>query len=309
MTLQQLQYIVALDTHRHFVKAAESCFVAQPTLTLQVKKLEEQINLVIFDRDKTPLEPTPLGEVFIQKARQILREIDQLKQFVEDDRNQIEGNFRLGVIPTLSQYLLPLFINEFSESHPNTKLELKEWQSDAIIEGLKVGTLDMGLLATPLVEPTLREIPLFYEPFLLYANVNNDILEKKKINSKELSDEGVWLLNQGHCFRNQMLNICSKSNVVDERKITFESGSIETIKRMVEKNFGYTLIPELAYNENNDKKVTRRFSSPEPAREISLVTHNSFTKELLITHLRKAILKNIPNSFQKNERFITVKWR
>ncbi len=310
MTLQQLQYIVALDTHRHFVKAAESCFVAQPTLTLQVKKLEEQINLVIFDRDTQPLEPTPMGELFIRKARQILRDIEQLKQIVEDERNQIEGTFRVGIIPTLSQYLLPRFLNEFSSTHPHTMLDLKEWQSADIISGLKSDTLDVGILATPLDEPSLREISLFCEPFLLYANENHPILANERVSSDKLDESGLWLIKQGHCFRNQMLNICSKSHELsEERKIAFESGSIETIKKMVEKNFGYTLIPELAYVKKEDLDTTRRFEEPEPVRDISIVTHNSFTKELLITHLRKAILANIPEHFKKNERFITVKWR
>lgn len=310
MTIQQLNYIVALDTHRHFVKAAESCFVAQPTLTLQVKKLEEQINLVIFDRSKQPLEPTPMGEIFVNKARQILRDIEQLKQIVNDEKNMTSGKFRIGVIPSLAPYLLPLFLSDFSSENPNTQLEIKEWQSESIIKGLENNTLDIGILATPLFEPNIREVPVFYEPFMLYAHPGHPLLSQEHINAQSLDEKDLWILEQGHCFRNQILNICEMDNLKNEdRKISFEGGSIETLKNMIQKTFGYTLIPELSYHKSSDNNQVKRFENPEPAREISIVVHKSFTKELLITNLRKAILKNLPKHFKTNTKFVTVQWR
>ena len=310
MTLQQLQYVVALDTHRHFVKAAESCFVAQPTLTLQVKKLEEQIDLVIFDRSTQPIKPTPMGEVFVTKARQILRDIEHLKQLVNDDRTQLEGTYRVGIIPTLSPYLLPLFLGDFSSNHAGTQLEIKEWQSDAIIEGLYKDTLDIGILATPLEDAGLREIPMFYEPFLVYANSDDPILSHVQVRTEDLGQEGLWLLDQGHCFREQILNICSQRNEKDDpRNIKLEGGSLETLKKMIQKISGYTLIPELAFDQDMDNNLTRRFTEPQPSREISLVVHKSFTRELLLSELRKSILKHTPKSFKKNNHFVTVKWR
>lgn len=310
MTLQQLQYVVALDTYRHFVKAAESCFVAQPTLTLQVKKLEEQIDLVIFDRSTQPIKPTPMGEVFITKARQVLRDIEQLKQLVNDDRTQVEGTYRVGIIPTLSPYLLPLFLADFSSDHPGTRLEIKEWQSEAIIEGLHKDTLDIGILATPLEDRGLREIPMFYEPFLIYANGNDPILSRPLISTEDLDLDGLWLLDQGHCFREQILNLCSQRDQKnDPRNVKFEGGSLETLKKMIQKISGYTLIPELAFDREMDNNLTRRFPEPQPSREISLVVHKSFTKELLLSELRKSILKYTPKSFKKNNHFVTVKWR
>ena len=311
MTLQQLQYIVALDNHRHFVRAADSCFVAQPTLTLQVKKLESQINLVIFDRSSQPLKPTPMGELFIAKARQILRDIEQLKHLVNSNRNEVSGTFRLGIIPSLSQYLLPLFMPEFSQAFPETVLEVKEWQSDAIIEGIQKDLLDIGILATPLEEPSLREVPIFYEPFLIFANEHDPILSHKSISPSDLEQEELWLLEKGHCFRNQSLNICAKKSNGNGklRNIQLEGGSLETLKRMVSKTSGYTLIPELSYNKHTDQHLTRRFREPQPVREVSLVMHKSFTKELLINELRKSIMANTPKSFRKNTKFHTVKWR
>ena len=310
MTLQQLQYVVALDTHRHFVKAAESCFVAQPTLTLQVKKLEEQIDLLIFDRSVQPMKPTPMGQVFISKARQILRDVEQLKQLVSDEKSDMQGTFKIGIIPSLSQYLLPLFLADFSQQFPQTNLEIKEWQSDGIIEGLQNGLLDLGILVTPLEESSLREIPLFYEPFLVYANKHSELLKEQRVNLGDMDKDGLWLLEKGHCFRNQILNICAnREGSKTQRNIHFEGGSLETLKRMIQKISGYTLIPELSFDPYPDGDFTRRFNEPEPAREVSIVVHKSFTKENLITSLRKSILKFTPESFRKNNRFVTVKWR
>ena len=310
MTIQQLQYIVALDEYRHFVRAAESCFVAQPTLTLQVKKLEEEIGVAIFDRSAHPITPTQMGEKFIGKAREILREVQSLKNLVNEERNALSGTYRLGVIPTLAPYLLPIFLKEFSDAHPEIQLEIKELQSEEIIQRLNQGKLDMAILATPLEENGLREIPLFYESFLVYAHPEHPILEKKKLSAKELDDNGLWVLDQGHCFRNQVLNICEKAGQLNaSSQLSFESGSIETLKNMIKGYSGYTLIPELAVDFDRDDTFIRRFQSPQPAREISLVVHNSFSKDLLLQHLRKSILDQVPDSFLKNEKYSAINWR
>jgi len=310
MTLQQLQYVVALDNHRHFIKAAKSCHVAQPTLTLQVKKLEDEISVLLFDRTSKPLKPTPLGALFILKARQILRDIDHLKSLVNDDLNQMEGNFKVGVIPTLAPYLLPLFLVEFSKAFSKIKLEIMEMQSEQIINDLENNLIDIGLLATPLNERDIREIPLFYEPFFIYSNDENPILKnKEKVNPKELKPEGLWIMGEGHCFRNQTLNICQFDKTEPTRNFKLEGGSIETLKRIIHRSSGYTLIPALSYDRATEKANVIRFSEPQPVREISLVVHKSFTKENLLIELRKSILKNIPDSFSKNKKFMRVEWR
>jgi LysR family hydrogen peroxide-inducible transcriptional activator len=308
MTLQQLQYVVALDNHRHFVKAAESCHVAQPTLTLQVKKLEDQIGAILFDRSSKPLKPTPLGVLFIVKARQILREINQLKAMVNDDLRQMEGTFKLGIIPTLAPYLLPLFLREFADRFPNTRLEVSEMQSDEIIKNLEHDLIHIGILATPLEETNIREIPLYYEPFLIYSNEGNPVLNKQR-QTKELKPEGLWILGQGHCFRNQTLNVCDFDQLDESRNFHIEGGSIETLKRMIRHSSGYTLIPELSYNAALEKNNVVRFSEPQPVREISLAVHKNFTKEQLLIELRKSIINSVPDRFKKNKRFVTVNWR
>ena len=309
MTLQQLQYVVALDTHRHFVRAAESCHVSQPTLTLQVKKLEGEIGMLIFDRSTMPLTPTPMGEQFILRARQILREVDSLKALVNEDRHTLKGTFRIGIIPTVAPYLLPRFLKHFSDAFPEVNLEIKEIQSEQIIHRLHHNTLDIGILATPLSDRALREIPIYHEPFLIYAHENDPMLNKQEVRSEDIHHKGLWLLDQGHCFRNQVLNICQHQELVHSDRIVFETGSIETLKNMIQSHSGYTLIPELAVRNPMDKPYVRRFVEPQPAREISLVVHQSFTKELLLTNLRKSIVERIPDDFRSNNRMSRIEWR
>ena len=310
MTISQLQYIVALDTHRHFVKAAEHCFVAQPTLTIQVKKLEEEIGMSIFDRSHQPLKPTPTGKSFITQARAILREVDKLKSMVNHEREATGGTFKLGIIPSLSTYLLPLFLPVFSKAFPDTTLEIKEWQSDDIISGIKSNELNLGLLVTPLEETQIREIPLFYEPFMIYAHESHSLLAGEYVDADQLSADDLWLLEKGHCFRNQTLNICSQEggNGVG-RNIKFDGGSLETLKSMIQQLSGYTLIPELAYDPDREAGFVKKFASPEPAREVSLVTHRMFTREKLVSELSQAIIRSVPSSFATGGKYRMIKWR
>ena len=312
MTIQQLEYIIALDNHRHFVSAAQSCFVTQPTLTMQVKKLEDEIGTMIFNRKKHPLVPTAAGERIIIKARQILREISQLKALVSTEKESIEGSFKIGVIPTIAPYLIPLFIGDFAKEHPKTKLIIEEMTTNSIIDALKADRLDLGILVTPLEEKQIREIPLFYEPFLVYVSLSHELFEKEKIKPEDIKPEGLWLLNQGHCFRDQSLKICGRElNDLrsDSSNIVYESGSLETLKKLVDRNYGYTLVPELAIDDVEKNKNVRRFADPQPVREVSIVTHHSFAKEVLVDELRKSILAIIPKSYRKNDHFFRVKWR
>ncbi|MEM9919780.1 MAG: LysR substrate-binding domain-containing protein [Bacteroidota bacterium] len=209
MTIQQLKYVIALDEQRHFVKAAQQCFVSQPTLTLQVKKLEEELNLIIFDRNIQPFVPTPMGERFISKARQILTEVKNLKEMVLQEQETLSGLFRLGIIPTLAPYLLPLFIQKFSDAFPAVHLEINELKTKDIISGLNNYSLDLGIAVSPLKENTLREIPLFYEPFLVFASPGHRLSSLSIIQSKDIVQDGLWLLKHGHCFRDQVLNIAT----------------------------------------------------------------------------------------------------
>ncbi|MEM7572384.1 MAG: hydrogen peroxide-inducible genes activator [Bacteroidota bacterium] len=312
MTLQQLRYAVALDEYRHFTKAAQSFPVAQPTLTLQLKKLEEELGIVLFDRSKKPLRPSAIGEKFLARARDILQEVSSLEALVVEEQDDLKGSFSLGIIPTLAPYLLPLFIQSFSERFPTTQLRIRELTSEEIINGLNRSDLDLAILVTPLQEKYLREIPLFYEPFLIYASPGEDIHEHSPLLPDHVTRRDLWILEQGHCFRNQVLNLCDS----DESKagnpnanFVFEASSIETLKNLVRQNLGYTIVPEMAVDALRDHDHLKRFADPQPAREVSLVVHRRFTKERLLAEISREILSVVPEHFTKNRRYTSITWR
>jgi len=309
MTLTQLEYIVALDNFRHFVAAAERCNVSQPNLTTQVKKLEKEIGVKIFDRDRKPLQPTVAGNLILLKARKILKEVSELKEFVLTEKESLEGEFTLGVIPTISPYLLPLFLPEFVKSNPQTKLIIREMETAEIIHELQRGTLDIGLLATRLEEKTIREIPLFYEPFLLYLPENHPFIKRSHIIPAMLDANQILVLDEGHCFREQTLAICNNKFAKNNFGFEFQSGSIESLTRLVDKGVGYTLVPEMAVMGMEKSKFLRRFDTPEPVREISLVVTKNFTKNVLIHAIRKSILLSIPERFQKEDQYKMLNWK
>lgn len=318
MTLRQLRYLLALDDHRHFGQAAKACFVAQPTLTAQLKKLEDNLGVQLIDRKQNPIVPTVIGARMIAQARIILAEVAEMHNLVDTETSSMAGEYTVGIIPTLAPYLLPLFIKSFGEAHPEVRLVTREMQSEQIIEGLNRQQLDLGLLVTPLEEKQLREIRLFYEPFLLYAAPGEAILQRSPLLPEHIETNDLWILEQGHCFRSQVLNICqagdSSGHLSGEprgplRSFTFQAGSIETLRNMVRHNQGYTIIPELSVQAGDDQSYLRRFAEPQPAREVSMVVNRTFTRERLLEELRRAILAVIPEHFQKNNRFISIHWR
>jgi LysR family hydrogen peroxide-inducible transcriptional activator len=305
MNLQQLEYIVALDIHRNHVKAAEHCHITQPTLSMMVKKLEVELGVRIFDKTQ-PLKPTKSGEVVIARARQILQEVKNLKEFVRSEKDTFEGEFRIGVIPTLAPYLLPRFLNDFLSKHPKTSFTVMELQTEEILRLLKTGRLDIAILVTPIDDKEIREIPVFYEPILLYTSESLKYFQQDKINLKSLTYDNLLLLEEGHCFRGQVENLCSAKEKRPNNQLNYQSGSFETLKAMVDNNYGYTLIPELAVNAKS--KHVKHFTSPEPVREVSLAVHHGFVKEALLAKMREAILKAIPSHFKKNDKYIRVRW-
>lgn len=309
MTLQQLEYIIALDTYQHFVTAAEKCNVTQPTLSMQVQKLEEEIGVRIFDRSKKPLRTTQMGSQILLKARQILREVHQLKDLVSGETESIDGEFTLGIIPTIAPFLLPLFLPQFIKEHPNTFLKIKEMQTEEIIQALHKGTIDMGILATPLEEKNIREVILFNEPFLLYLPKEHELSQKEKIHVNDLKFDEILVLEKGHCFREQALALCSYLQKNQDRGFEYESGSIGALKGLVEQGIGYTLVPELSIYKELGVQHIKRFETPEPVREISLVVHNSFSKEALIEKLHEKITNSLPIGIKKTKRFMRVRWR
>mgnify|MGYP000179821222 CR=1 FL=1 len=307
MTLQQLKYLVALDNYRHFVTAAEKCFVNQSTITIQVKKLEEEINIKIFDRSKSPLTVTPAGERIIEKARSVLGEVKEMKAMVADEKESVKGTFKIGIIPTISPYIVPSFSLDFEKDHHDTQLIIEELESEQIIDSLKKGKLDVGILVTPLNDRDIREIQLYNEPFIFYGSKSHSLVKKKELELSDLQTiDNLWLLKNGHCFKNQVESLCKNYN--NKSSIQFQSGSIETLKKMVDKYKGCTLVPEMSVSENESENISF-FKEPKPVREVSLIVHKNFTKEALLEIIRKKILKVVPDQFEKNERYIRVKWR
>ncbi|WP_108840662.1 LysR substrate-binding domain-containing protein [Aquimarina sp. Aq78] len=309
MTLQQLKYIVALDLKRHYTKAAELCFVTQPTLTIQVKKLEDEIGTVIFDRNTTPLTPTPIGEILIAKAKSTLREANEFQELAYDNTSSISGQYTLGIIPTIAPNLLPLFLESFLKSNPKIKLVIKEMQTDFIIDALHNGTLDIGIVSTPLEDKTIREINLYQEPFLVYCNDKNTFGTSEIVKQDDLTPDDLLILEEGHCFRNQVLNICQDNDKNKNKAFLFESGSIQTIKNLVKAGLGYTLVPQLSVVEDLENNHIKYFENPKPTREISIVVNKNFAKEKLIENLLFEIKKNIPKQVKEIDNYIKVRWK
>jgi len=304
MTLVQLEYIVAVDTYRSFVGAAEKCFVTQPTLSMQVQKLEEMLNVKIFDRSKQPVIPTEIGSQIIEQARLVLQESQKIKEIISSQQQDIVGELKVGIIPTVAPYLLPQVIASMMEKYPDLKLLIWEYTTEDIIHHLKTGVLDCGILATPLGDNSITEIPMYYENFVTYISKNSKLFKKKNIDANDLEDENIWLLNEGHCMRSQVLNICRSTKDNRLQGLTYNTGSVETLIRMVDMNNGATLLPELALAELTAKQLSkvRTFKSPEPVREISLVTHKNYIKKRMLNALKEEILAVIPKAMKQKKK-------
>ncbi len=305
MTIQQWQYALTVRKLGHFGKAAEACFVTQPTLSQQLQKLEEWLGVVLFDRSRQPVVPTLEGTKLLDQAQIALREFNKIEAMAKDDQGQIRGELHLGVIPTLAPYVLPLFLKKFLSTYKDVQLVIEELQTPQIVKRLTEETLDAGLLVTPLHEAQVREEPLFYEKFYLYASENHPILKKKKIDQSDLSVDEIFLMSEGHCFREQALALCrSKKHKDENSRLRIDSGSLSTLKKLVDQGQGYTLLPELALEDllkKADEKHLREFSHPTPYREISLVTHRHFVKEKLFSALKNEIMKNVPSTLMKKK--------
>ncbi|MEY4594244.1 MAG: hypothetical protein RIQ47_654 [Bacteroidota bacterium] len=301
MNIQQLYYIVAVDTYRHFSTAAEKCFVTQATLSSMIKKLEEELGVMIFDRSRQPVIPTEIGVRVIAQARYVLRESERIREIIKDEKAVVAGELRLGVIPTLAPYLLPLFIEQFIRRYPDVKLIINEAKTSELIYRLESQELDAALLATPLHRSNLNEIPLFLEPFSVYASNGEMVLKKKYVLASDIDVNHLWMLQEGHCFRSQVINLCELKKKEDSGlTLEFETGSFETLIKMVDVNSGITILPELAANELTKKQQQnlRRFRSPAPSREISLVTFRHFVKEKLLTALQQCIVDSLPDDLK-----------
>lgn len=296
MTAQQLEYIVALDTHRHFVTAAAACFVTQSTLSAQIHKLEQELNIILFDRSRQPVVPTSAGMLIIEQARVALRELRKINDIVAEQHNVIRGSLSLGIIPTLAPYILGLFLEQFRTRYPEVSVHIEEETTATIIRKLKHDQLDCALLATPLGEPTLMEDHVFTEPFVVYMAQNHPLLSLSAISPQSLQNEELVVLTEAHCFSGQMLTVCNRS---DDTRVAFKAGSIETLKRLTDIGKCATLLPELSVSTLNDDELlrVRPFTLPTPARTISVVYHRSMVKKNIIEALQKVLRRNIPQEW------------
>lgn len=303
MTIVQLEYIVAVDTYRSFVMAAEKCFVTQPTLSMQVQKLEETLGIKIFDRTRQPVMPTEIGVEVLSQARKVLQESYKINELINERKSEISGELRIGVIPTIAPYLLPKVLGSFMEKYPKVKLSISELTTENIIQKLKTGLLDCGIMATPLDESSLVERPVYYENFVSYVSKDSPVFKKKTLHISDLDIDDLWLLNEGHCMRNQVLNICKHKKAHDQN-LEYNTGSIETLIRMVDLNKGMTILPELGLQEFSVKQLdkVRYFKSPEPSREISIVTHTNFIKKRTIDALEEEILNSVPKRMKSKKK-------
>lgn len=306
MTFTQLEYLVALDTYRHFATAAENCFVTQPTLSMQVQKLEDELGVKLFDRSKQPVVPTEIGEAVIRQARVMLREALKTKEMVDEHKGTVAGEMRVGIIPTLAPYLLPLFLENFIQKYPQVKLKIVELTTENLISKLNKDLIDVGIVVTPLQDERIFEQPLFYEEFVAYVSESEVAYKKEYILSEDIDFDRLWLLEEGHCIRGQILNICElRKQNAHQRNFEYESGSIETLKRMVEHYGGVTILPELSLRDLSTKQrqQIRRFQTPTPVREVSLVTLRHHLKRGPIEAMKAEILGVIPEKMkQSNQR-------
>jgi LysR family hydrogen peroxide-inducible transcriptional activator len=312
VTLTQLEYIVAVDTYRHFGKAAENCFITQPTLSMQIKKLEEDLEIIIFDRSKQPLIPTDVGARIIEQARIVLKESEEITNIVKEHKNQVSGMLRIGIIPTLAPYLLPIFIGNYKKKYPNIFIKVTEATTENIEELLSKDLIDVGILVTPLNQEKIIEKPIFYEEMLIYANKGHVLHSQKEIFVKDIATPEIWLLSDGHCFRDQVINLCSYVGTEDSGlPFHFEAGSLETLMNIVDREGGITLIPELAEATMGEKRKSnvRRFTNMTPLREVSLVYSRHFAKHKLINLLWREIKESIPVELQDDDRGTIVHWR
>ena len=279
MTIQQLKYVLALDNERHFSKAAEACDVSQPGLTIQLKKLEEEIGIQIFDRSSVPMKPTILGLEIIKKAKRVLKEVNEIRDFVIHEKNVLEGITKLGVVSTLCPYLIPLFMKKLKETTPKMEFIISEDSTEGLMDSLETGEIDIALMSTPTGNKNLQEYPIFNEPFIAYLNLEHGSLNEEFYEINEKDKQELLLLKEEFCYNAQLLNICDLTEPQTPiEQISLDISSIETLKNLVRSNLGFAIMPKLAVLHEENSPHIKTFKSPQPIREISLVVSTSLLK-------------------------------
>ena len=293
ITLTQLEYVVAVDEFRHFATAADKCFVTQPTLSMQIKKLEDDLGVIIFDRSRQPVVPTDIGYKLIEQARTVLASAQRIKEIINEEKQEVAGSLKIGIIPTLAPYLLPIFIGDYIRRYPGVQVEVEELISEEIIRRLKHDTLDVGVFVTPYHDDKIVEQPVFYEEMMIYAHPDHELLKKKDIETQDIATPELWMLGDGHCFRDQVVNLCEMRGTQHKNLLfDFESNSLATL-----------------YMTEEKKKQVRSFTVSKPLREVSVIYSRHFTKQKLIDLLCEDIRQVVPPGMLKKERGKIVEWK
>lgn len=295
MTLQQLEYILAVNQFRHFAKAAEYCRVTQPTLSAMIQKLEDELDTRIFDRSQQPVCPTPVGIHIIEQAQNILVQANRIKNIIEEEKHSLTGTFKLGILPTVAPYLLPRFFPQLMKKYPDLDIRVVEMKTNDIKKALQTGEIDAGIVASLAGMEELQQTPLFYEQFFAYVSREDALFNNEVIRTSDLNGEQLWLLDEGHCFRDQLVRFCQMKSA-RASQLAYHLGSMETFMRMVESGKGVTFIPELAVLQLGDaqKELVRSFAIPCPTRQVVLLTNKNFIRHTLLEVLVKEIKLSVP---------------
>ncbi len=309
MTITQIEYIVAVEKNGSFVTAAEKCFVTQPTLSMQIQKLEEELGIKIFDRNHHPIIATDMGKIIIDQAKKVLFERDKIDEIISSQKSELIGALNIGIIPTVAPSIVPRALKSFVKKYPSVDITITEMNTDQITHKLKDGEIDFGILSTPLYEKSLKESPLYQEPYVVYAAKGHKLLKGKLVDPKDIDVNEMWSLGDEHCMRFQVINLCGKQKFYGaQNNFNYNSGSILSLIRMVDINGGLTILPELSLTDFPAEMMeqVRYFKEPMPVREISLVTNKYFTKNKLAISFTESIVSNIPEAMRSKKKKVNV---
>lgn len=304
ISLIQIQYLIALDEHRNFIKAADASFVTQPTLSMQIKKLEEELGVRLFDRSKQPIEPTVIGKRIIEQAKLIYKETAYIENILKEFTGEVSGTLKIGVLPTISNALIPKLISQIAQHYPDLKLHISEMLTNEIVEDLSQNKIDVGIISTPLHNASLIEKPLYVEKFRLYLNPKHPAYSKRALDVSDLLEDKIWLLSEGNCFRTQSINLCTlPEESLNHLALNYESGNLQTLKKVVDLEGGATIMPEWEAAELDDESLNnvRALTSDNAGREVGLVYTKYYAKGGVIDKLEEMIMRSLPNYIRDNK--------
>jgi LysR family hydrogen peroxide-inducible transcriptional activator len=304
-SLTQIEYVLAVHRYGHFAKAAAACYVTQPTLSMQIQKLEEDLGIKIFDRTQKPILLTDTGKKIIDQMQKVLFDAQKIQHIISESEQQpLKGELKIGIIPTLTTSLLPIILPQVEKLYPELELMIYEKETHHILESLDHDEIDVGVLAIPLKNPQFNEISLFFEPFSIVCQKSHELAKFKKIKHADLKSQDLWLLEEGHCLRTQVLDVCTlKEKNYKKRHFKFESGNLETLKKIIHSYGGYTLIPQLSLDNLSNDCTVVPFEKPIPAREVGLIFKREHYRIQMIQALEKSILEGIPPELKKTKNY------